>query len=103
MLLIFEIEIESVERFSWYLMSLWEGERNKVFVIFRWFSFYVVYDVDGFFGWMEKKGCDLGSVLKYRVSVCVGYVNFFESFSKEVGFKVYIIGGYVKGYGFEFG
>ena len=96
-----ETETESVERLSRYLTSPWEGERNKGFAIFRWLSFHVAYDVDGFFGRTEKKGCDSGSVLKHRVSVCAGYANLFESLSKEAGLKVHTIGGYAKGYGFE--
>ena len=96
-----EAETGSVERLSKYLTSPWEGDRSKAYAIFRWLSFNVAYDVDGFFGRTEKKSCDAGSVLQHKVSVCAGYANLFEGLSKAAGLKVQTIEGYAKGYGFE--
>ena len=96
-----EDETESVEKLSKYLTSPWEGDRSKAYAIFRWVSFNVAYDVDGFFGRTEKKSCDPGSVLKHKVSVCAGYANLFEGLGKAAGLQVHIIQGYAKGYGFE--
>ena len=94
-------ETASVERLSQYLANPWQGDRNKAYAIFRWLSFNVAYDVDGFFGRTEKRGCDASNVLQHRVSVCAGYANLFESLGKAAGLKVHTIGGYAKGYGFE--
>ncbi|XP_022790820.1 kyphoscoliosis peptidase-like [Stylophora pistillata] len=96
-----EYQTESVEKLSSYLTSRWEGHRNKAYAIFRWLSFNVAYDVDGFFGRTEKKSCDAASVLRHKTSVCAGYANLFEALGKAAGLQVHIITGYAKGYGFE--
>ena len=96
-----EEETESVERLSTYLTSPYEGERSKAYAIFRWLSFNVAYDVDGFFGRTEKKSSDPESVLKHKLCVCAGYANLFEALGKEAGLNVHTIGGYAKGYGYE--
>jgi len=96
-----EKETESVERLSKYLTSSYEGEKSKAYAIFRWLSFHVSYDVDGFFGRTEKKSSDPGSVLKHKLCVCAGYANLFEALGKEAGLKVHTIEGYAKGYGYE--
>ena len=87
-----EEETESVERLSKYLTSPYEGERSKAYAIFRWLSFNVAYDADGFFGRTEKKSSDPGSVLKHRLCVCGGYANLFEALGKGAGLKVPIGG-----------
>ena len=96
-----EEQTESVEKLSVYLTSRWEGDRNKAYAIFRWLSFNVAYDVDGFFGRTEKKTCDSASVLRHRTSVCAGYANLFDALGKAAGLQVHTINGYAKGYGFE--
>ena len=96
-----EEQTESVEKLSVYLTSRWEGDRNKAYAIFRWLSFNVAYDVDGFFGRTEKKTCDSASVLRHRTSVCTGYANLFDALGKAAGLQVHTINGYAKGYGFE--
>ena len=96
-----EEQTESVEKLSAYLTSRWEGDRNKVYAIFRWLSFNVAYDVDGFFGRTEKKTCDSASVLRHRTAVCAGYANLFDALGKAAGLQVHTINGYAKGYGFE--
>ena len=96
-----EVETESVERLSQYLTHPWSGERHKAYAIFRWLSFNVAYDVEGFFGRTEKKQCDASSVLKHRTCVCAGYANLFEGLAKAAGLQAHIIEGYAKGYGFE--
>ena len=96
-----EEQTESVEKLSVYLTSRWEGDRNKAYAIFRWLSFNVAYDVDGFFGRTERKTCDSASVLRHRTSVCAGYANLFDALGKAAGLQVHIINGYAKGYGFE--
>ena len=94
-------QTESVETLSQYLTSPWEGDRNKAYAIFRWLSFNVAYDVDGFFGRTEKKGCDAASVLRQKTSVCAGYANLFEALGKAAGLQAHTVEGYAKGYGFE--
>ena len=96
-----EKQTENVEKLSEYLTSPWEGDRNKAYAIFRWLSFNVAYDVDGFFGRTEKKSCDAESVLRHKTSVCAGYANLFEALGKVAGLQVHTIAGYAKGYGFE--
>ena len=96
-----EEQTESVEKLSVYLTSRWEGDRNKAYAIFRWLSFNVAYDVDGFFGRTERKTCDSASVLRHRTSVCAGYANLFDALGKAAGLQVHTINGYAKGYGFE--
>lgn len=96
-----ESKAESVEVLSEYLTNSWAGERNKAYAIFRWLSFNVAYDVDGFFGRTEKKKCDAASVLQHKTSVCAGYANLFEALGKAAGLQVHTIPGYAKGYGFE--
>ena len=96
-----EEQTESVEKLSVYLTSRWEGDRNKAYAIFRWLSFNVAYDVDGFFGRTEKRTCDSASVLRHRTSVCAGYANLFDALGKAAGLQVHTINGYAKGYGFE--
>ena len=96
-----EAKTESVQALSEYLTSPWEGDRNKAYAIFRWLSFNVAYDVDGFFGRTEKKSCDAESVLQHKTSVCAGYANLFEALGKVAGLQVHTVEGYAKGYGFE--
>lgn len=96
-----EGETESVAKLSAYLTNPWEGDRNKAYAIFRWLSFNVAYDVDGFFGRTAKSNTDAGSVLQHKVSVCAGYANLFEGLGKEAGLQVHTVEGYAKGYGFE--
>lgn len=96
-----EAKTESVEALSEYLTSPWKGDRNKAYAIFRWLSFNVAYDVDGFFGRTGKKSCDAASVLRHKTSVCAGYANLFEALGKVAGLQVYTIEGFAKGYGFE--
>lgn len=92
---------ESVEALSEYLTSPWQGDRNKAYAIFRWLSFNIAYDVDGFFGRAQKKSTDAASVLQHKTSVCAGYASLFEALGKVAGLQVHIIEGYAKGYGFE--
>jgi len=96
-----EEKTESVEVLSEYLTSPWQGDRNKAYAIFRWLSFNVAYDVDGFFGRAEKKSNDAASVLRHKTSVCAGYASLFEALGKVAGLQVHSIEGYAKGYGFE--
>ena len=96
-----EAETESVERLSRYLTNPWKGDRNKAYAIFRWLSFNIAYDVDGFFGRTAKNSCDAESVLRQKVCVCAGYANLFEGLSKAAGLQIHTIDGYAKGYGFE--
>lgn len=96
-----EEKTESVEVLSEYLTSPWQGDRNKAYAIFRWLSFNVTYDVDGFFGRAEKKSNDAASVLRHKTSVCAGYASLFEALGKVAGLQVHSIEGYAKGYGFE--
>lgn len=96
-----EEKTESVEVLSEYLTSPWQGDRNKAYAIFRWLSFNVAYDVDGFFGRAEKKSNDAASVLRHKTSVCAGYASLFEALGKVAGLHVHSIEGYAKGYGFE--
>ena len=92
---------ESVEVLSEYLTSPWQGDRNKAYAIFRWLSFNIAYDVDGFYGKAEKKSNDAASVLKHKTSVCAGYASLFEALGKVAGLQVHTIEGYAKGYGLE--
>ena len=92
---------ESVEALGEYLTSPWQGDRNKAYAIFRWLSFNIAYDVDGFFGKAEKKSNDAASVLQDKTSVCAGYACLFEALGKVAGLQVHTIEGYAKGYGFE--
>lgn len=96
-----EEKTESVEALGEYLTSPWQGDRNKAYAIFRWLSFNVAYDVDGFFGRAEKKSNDAASVLRHKTSVCAGYASLFEALCKVAGLQVHTIEGYAKGYGFE--
>lgn len=96
-----EEKTESVEALSEYLTSPWQGDRNKAYAIFRWLSFHVAYDVDGFFGRAEKRSNDPASVLRHKTSVCAGYANLYEALGKVAGLQVHTIEGYAKGYGFE--
>lgn len=96
-----EEKTESVEVLSEYLTSPWQGDRNRAYAIFRWLSFNVAYDVDGFFGRAEKKSNDAASVLRHKTSVCAGYASLFEALGKVAGLQVHSIEGYAKGYGFE--
>ena len=73
---------ESVEALSEYLTSPWQGDRNKAYAIFRWLSFNIAYDVDGFFGKAEKKSNDAASVLQHKTSVCAGYASLLEALGK---------------------
>ena len=94
-------QTESVEKLSAYLTSRWEGDRNKAYAIFRWLSFNVAYDADGFFGRTERKSGDAESVLRHRTAVCAGYANLFDALGKAADLQVHTINGYAKGYGFE--
>ena len=96
-----EEQTESVEKLSVYLTSRWEGDRNKAYAIFRWLSFNVAYDADGFFGRTERKSGDAESVLRHRTAVCAGYANLFYVLGKAADLQVHTINGYAKGYGFE--
>ena len=90
---------QSIESLSEYLTAPWDGERSKVYSVFRWISFNVEYDVDGFFGSGAKQSSDAQSVLSTRLSVCAGYANLFEALCKAVQLEVRTVSGYAKGYG----
>ena len=94
---------KNIESLSEYLSAPWETERNKAYSIYRWLTFNVSYDVEGFFGHSAKKSCDAQSVLQNKLSVCAGYANLFEALCKAADLEVHTISGYAKGYGYEVG
>lgn len=94
-------EEESPNRLGIYLTKPFTRSRDKAFAIYRWLTFNIDYDVDGFFGRSSKKSCLAEDVLASKSSVCAGYANLFEAMGKAAGLEIHVISGYAKGYGYQ--
>ncbi|EDO32609.1 predicted protein [Nematostella vectensis] len=93
----------SINQLSDYLTECFSTDREKAFAIYRWLTFNVAYDVDGFFGRSEKKSTSAEDVLSSRTSVCAGYASLYTALGEAAGLEIHNVSGYAKGYGHKLG
>ncbi|MCK5522831.1 MAG: hypothetical protein KAI83_06820 [Thiomargarita sp.] len=82
-----------------YLIEPAKNDREKARAIYRWITYNIAYNDEGFF---KGKTGDLSpdGVLRNRRAVCEGYAGLFKRLGQLAGLEVETISGYSKGYSY---
>ena len=96
-------QASSVEKLASSLTKGLQTDLEKTYVIYRWVTANIDYDVDAFFSNNLRGIGSAPVVLKNRKAVCDGYSELMVKLGQAAGLKIEKVSGYAKGYGYSIG
>ncbi|XP_052217945.1 kyphoscoliosis peptidase-like [Dreissena polymorpha] len=94
---------ESIASLVTYLKSGAENHLQLVRMFYRWITFNIAFDVEGYYGETQLQSVEPEGVLQAGLTISEGYANLMQAMCKFEGIPVKIIQGIVKGYEYQIG
>ncbi|XP_053403784.1 kyphoscoliosis peptidase-like [Mercenaria mercenaria] len=86
-----------------YLKTGAENHFQLVRMFYRWITFNISFDVEGYFGEDKLQSVEAEDVLQSGITIAEGYANLMEAMCRYEGIPVKVIHGLVKGYNYQVG